>query len=254
MPRSPHSRRFATVLVASEVLPPADLGGRSAMALAMAHQERAGREAERHGGVVLVRVGQGCVTGFPTALPALQAATALLSPAVRSHGPAGAPSAATLNAGALNAGALNARGPTAAGAGAAYPAAGRQTAGRPSRVRLAAHRACLRQAETALADPAVAFVRRLLEHAGPGEIVLSVDLHDHLREHPDGHGLQTTPIPARDSAGGHPALPAAHRLLSRPVPDARSAGPRLTGWQLGGAVALAVAAAVTTLALTLTAT
>lgn len=205
--RTKATQRPPSVVVASEVIPPPDLGGRTAMALAMAHQERASRVAEDHGGAVRVRVGQGCVLEFEEAEAALLAVTALLSPA------------------------------------------GKPGAGRPSRVRAAVHRAPLRDAETALADPAVAFTRRLLEHAGPGEIVLSVDLHEHL----SGQGLQTTPIPSREDTGGAGSLPAAHRLLSRPVPSARPTSPHLSGWQLGGAVALAIAAVVTTLVLTLTA-
>ncbi len=190
------------VLLASEVLPPRDAGGRTATRLAVAHQERATDIARRHGGAVHVRVGLGCVTRYPDPTEALLAASSLLR-----RDPSG-------------------------------------SRNRPSSVRIALHLAVLRADGPALADPSVAFTRTLLGHAGPGEIVLSVDLHEHLR----GAGLQTTPIPSQEGAG----LPAAHRLLSRPSPPPEQGRPILSGWALGGAVALAIAAVVCTLVVTLT--
>lgn len=74
------------VLLATEVVPPPEAGAQAASRLAREHQERAGHAAEAHRGVVLVRVGRGCVSRFGDLDDALAALSELLHPQEPGHG------------------------------------------------------------------------------------------------------------------------------------------------------------------------
>lgn len=125
----------------------------------------------------------------------------------------------------------------------------RSAPGRPVPVRVALHLARLSEHPTPLADPAVARVRRLLDGAGPGEILVSDPLYQTLPE-PRPPATATGRSSGGADAEGRPPPPAAHRLLYLPEPAAAATrSPLRSGWIVGGAAVFVVLLCVSLLAL-----
>jgi hypothetical protein len=113
--------------------------------------------------------------------------------------------------------------------------------GSPARIRAALHLGVVHPDRPAIAQPGVAEARRLLEAAGPNEILLSPSAHEALAD----TRLQVAPL---SGPGDDPGEAAGYRLLVNPL--ARAATPRrqpMSGWLIAGAVALASVAILSAL-------
>ena len=120
-------------------------------------------------------------------------------------------------------------------------------------VRAAVHGAPVGDAPTPLAEPGVIRVRELLERAGPGEILISAELHAALPEPRPQASPLLRPRRAEGAATADeaaPLLPEAYRLLWRPALDRLPQDkPLRSGLLVGTAVLLVVLLAVLLVAL-----
>lgn len=104
--------------------------------------------------------------------------------------------------------------------------------GTPARIRAALHLGEVHPDRPAIAQPGVAEARKLLEAAGPNEILLSAPAHEALGD----VRLQVTPLAAPP---GEPAAIAGYRLLINPLATAGTLEQRpVPGWLMAGAVIL----------------
>ncbi len=115
-----------------------------------------------------------------------------------------------------------------------------QVEGTPARIRAALHLGEVHPDRPAIAQPGVAEARKLLESAGPNEILISTAVREAL----PNTRLQLTPVSGPDN---DPGAIAGYRLLVSPV---RARGPRrrpMSGWLMAAAVILATTAALSAL-------
>ncbi len=117
------------------------------------------------------------------------------------------------------------------------------------RLRAALHSGELLPDTPAIAQPAVAEARRLLDLAGPNEILLSASVREALSQYPHlGARLQVTPISTGEgSATGDESAPGelAYRLPLASLVMARHKKRSTSIWAIAGAVVLAAMAALT---------
>lgn len=113
--------------------------------------------------------------------------------------------------------------------------------GTPARIRAALHLGEVHPDRPAIAQPGVAEARKLLEAAGPNEILLSKALHEALAD-------ARLPVAPLSGPVDDPGAVTGYRLLVSPLAGASSPGRRpMSGWLMAGGIFLASAAILSAL-------
>ncbi|MFH2010397.1 MAG: hypothetical protein ABI333_27610 [bacterium] len=108
-----------------------------------------------------------------------------------------------------------------------------------ARIRAALHLGQVTPHRTLIAEPGITEARRLLESAGPTEVVLSAAMRQALGQ----TNLQVAPLASPNGSRTDP--PTGYRVLLNPLSQANEVrGPAVSGWLMAGAVLLAAIAIV----------